>query len=176
MARIEAVIICLLIVIMDAVAGVLGIEAEKAQNKGRHLRVFFIECNEPVHQAYRLGLAAATLLALAHAIANALGGCPCICSGTKFKQSTANKQMAAATLIISWIVVIVGFTMLIIGALSNSKSRASCGFDRHRFLSIGGILCFVHGLFCLVYYVSADAAIREEGKSQRGNGSHGVHP
>jgi hypothetical protein len=32
MAKVEAVIVCLLIIIMDAVAGILGIEAEKAQN------------------------------------------------------------------------------------------------------------------------------------------------
>ncbi|XP_073006278.1 protein VASCULATURE COMPLEXITY AND CONNECTIVITY-like isoform X1 [Typha latifolia] len=165
MARVEAVIICLLIVIMDAVAGILGIEAEAAQNKGKHLRVFFIECREPVHQAYRLGLAAATLLALAHAIANMLGGCTCVCSRAEFIHSSANKLMAVATLALSWIVVIVGFTLLIIGALSNSKSRASCGFEHRNFLKIGGILCFVHGLFCLMYFVSATATKREEGKA-----------
>ncbi|XP_010923990.1 protein VASCULATURE COMPLEXITY AND CONNECTIVITY [Elaeis guineensis] len=161
MGRLGGVIICLLIVIMDVVAGILGIEAEIAQNKGKHLRVFFFECKEPVHQAYELGLAAAGLLAFAHAIANVLGGCVCICTREEFDRSSANKQMASATLILSWIVVIVGFTMLIIGAMSNSKSRVSCGFAHRHFLSIGGILCFVHGLFCVAYYVSADATKRE---------------
>ncbi|XP_038975171.1 uncharacterized protein LOC120106267 [Phoenix dactylifera] len=106
------VIICLLIVIMDVVAGILGIEAEIAQNKvlllllhfsiyliydcrkillqGKHLRVFFVECKEPVHEAYKLGLAAAGLLALAHAVANVLGGCMWI------RSRSFNKKMAAA--------------------------------------------------------------------------------
>jgi hypothetical protein len=33
MARVEAVVVCLLIVAMDVAAGVLGIYAEKAQNQ-----------------------------------------------------------------------------------------------------------------------------------------------
>ncbi|KAJ3670349.1 hypothetical protein LUZ60_010673 [Juncus effusus] len=176
MAKVEAVMVCLLILIMDAIAGILGLEAEKIQNQGRHLRVLFIECKQPVHLAYRLGIAGATLLALSHVIANLLGGCTCICSSVDIKQSTANRLMAAVTLIISWIILAIGFTMLIIGALSNSKSRASCGFRYKHFLSIGGILCFIHAVICLMYYVSANAAKREEMKPQNRNLSHGVHP
>ncbi|KAE8673480.1 Histone H2A 10 [Hibiscus syriacus] len=52
--------------------------------------------------------------------------------------------------------------MLIIGTLSNSKSRKSCGISHHRLLSIGGILCFIHGLFTVAYYVSATATARED--------------
>lgn len=58
--------------------------------------------------------------------------------------------------------------MLIVGALSNSKSRVTCGLAHRKFLSIGGILCFVHGLLCGAYYVSATAAgWEEEGKVRR---------
>ncbi|KAJ4813288.1 hypothetical protein LUZ62_025854 [Rhynchospora pubera] len=176
MAKVEAVIVCILIIIMDAVAGILGIEAEKAQNHGRHLRVLFIECKEPVHQAYRLGIAAATLLALSHFIANLLGGCMCICSRDDLDRSSANRQMAAITMVISWLILAIGFTLLMMGALSNSKSRATCSFPHHHFLSIGGILCFIHGLFCLAYFVSAHATKKEEVKPQRSIASHGVHP
>jgi hypothetical protein len=72
-------------------------------------------------------------------------------------------------------VLIVGLALLVLGALPNSKkkSMAHCGVVRHNFLSIGGILCFVHALFCLVYYVSANAAAREE--SGRGSKAVGVH-
>lgn len=70
--------------------------------QGRHLRVFFIECKEPVQQAYKLGIAAAALLALSHALANVLGGCTCICSRDQWDNSMPNKQMAAVTLIFSW--------------------------------------------------------------------------
>ncbi|KAG0481521.1 hypothetical protein HPP92_012379 [Vanilla planifolia] len=163
MARAGGFVVCLLVVVMDVVAGVLGIEAEVAQNKGKHLRVLIFECKEPVYQAYRLGLAAAVILAAAHVMANLLGGCICICSREEFERSSANRQMAAATLAISWIVLLVGFSLLMIGALSNSKSKASCGFGHRHFLSIGGILCFVHGLFCTAYYVSA-VAYWEEGR------------
>ncbi|KAF3319937.1 hypothetical protein FCM35_KLT21798 [Carex littledalei] len=176
MAKVEAVIVCILIVLMDVVAGILGLQAEKAQNHGRHLKVLFIECKEPVHLAYRLGIAAAVLLALSHVIANLLGGCTCICSRDVLRGSTANRRMAAITLVISWLILAVGLALLIIGALSNSKSRATCGLPHHNFLSIGGILCFIHGIFCLAYFVSANAANRAEEKPQRSIISHGVHP
>lgn len=57
--------------------------------------------------------------------------------------------------------------MLVIGALANSKTRSKCGFSHRNFLSIGGILCFVHGLFCIPYYVSATAASREFDRAVR---------
>lgn len=56
------------------------------------------------------------------------------------------------------IIVAVGLGMLVIGTTSNRKSRSSCGFTHHHFLSIGGILCMVHALFSVAYYVSANAA------------------
>uniref|UniRef100_A0A0E0AL24 PGG domain-containing protein n=1 Tax=Oryza glumipatula TaxID=40148 RepID=A0A0E0AL24_9ORYZ len=162
MARVEAVVVCLLIIAMDVVAGVLGIHAEKAQNQGRRLRILFIECRQPVRHAYELGVAAAAVLAASHAIANVVGGCSCACS--RDRRATPNRQMASFALVISWIVLVVGLALLILGALPNAERKAAkCGLPRHHFLSIGGILCFVHGLFCLVYYASANAAKREEG-------------
>ncbi|KAJ0983447.1 hypothetical protein J5N97_011702 [Dioscorea zingiberensis] len=152
---------------MDIVAGILGIEAEVAQNKGWHHKALFVQCRQPVHEAYSLGLAAAVLLAIAHATANLLGGCTCICSKEEFDRSSANRQMAAGTLIISWIILAVGFTMLIIQAMSNAKSSVSCGLVRPHFLFIGGILCFFHGLFSVAYYVSATAPDLRETKVRR---------
>ncbi|RRT75170.1 hypothetical protein B296_00012240 [Ensete ventricosum] len=174
MARVEGATICLLIVAMDVVAGVLGIKAGEAESKGKHLRLFFLECKEHVHQAYKLGLAATALLALSHAFANVLGGCPSVCSRDEFRRSSPNKLMAAAALLLSWIVVIVGLTMLIMGAVSNSESRATCGLAHPRFLFLGGIICFVHALFCIVYYVSAIASWKE-GKAHRDTRSQGSH-
>ncbi|PKU59993.1 uncharacterized protein LOC110101983 [Dendrobium catenatum] len=163
MVRVGGIVVCLLIVIMDIVAGILGIEAEIAQSKGKNLRVLIFECKEPVHQAYRLGIAAAVILAAAHVIANLLGGCTCICSRQEFEHASANRQMAAATLAVSWVIVLVGFSLLMIGAMSNAKSKATCGFGHRHFLSIGGILCFAHGLFTVAYYSSAIASW-DEGK------------
>ena len=73
-------------------------------------------------------------------------------------------------------VLIVSVALLVLGALPNSKkSMAQCGVMRHNFLSIGGILCFVHALFCLVYYVSANAAARDEASRGSKAVAGGVH-
>ncbi|GAV74991.1 DUF1218 domain-containing protein [Cephalotus follicularis] len=162
MAKNVGFLVCLLIMVMDIVAGILGIEAEMAQNKVKHLRVWIFECRDPSYQAFKLGLASALLLALAHAIANLLGGCICIWSRKEYVESSANKQLAVASLIFSWIILAVAFSMLIMGTLTNSRSRKYCGISHHRLFSIGGILCFIHGLFAVAYYVSATASIREE--------------
>ncbi|MCL7025987.1 hypothetical protein MKW94_000781 [Papaver nudicaule] len=97
-----AALICLLIVCLDIVAGVLGIQAEVAQNKVKHLKLWIFECKEPSSQAFKLGLGAASLLALAHVIATLLGGCVCICSKDELDRSSANKQLAAACFVLSW--------------------------------------------------------------------------
>ncbi|XP_020972765.1 uncharacterized protein LOC110269331 [Arachis ipaensis] len=76
------------------------------------------------------------------------------------------------------IVLGVAFSMFIIGTLANSRSRESCGISNNRtktiltpnrFLSIGGILCFIHALFNVAYYVSVTASRREEKRQQSPN-------
>jgi hypothetical protein len=68
------------------------------------------------------------------------------------------------------IVLVIGVALLVLGALPNRTHRmAECGVARHRFLSIGGVLCFVHALVCVVYYSSANAAAREEGRAAGGH-------
>ncbi|XP_030451995.1 protein DESIGUAL 2 [Syzygium oleosum] len=166
MAKNAGFLICLLIMAMDVVAGILGIEAEIAQNKVKHLKVWVFECRDPSYQAFKLGVAACVLLALAHAIGNWMGGCVCIWSKEDLNRVTANKQLAVASLIFSWIILAVAFSMLILGALSNSKSRRTCGLAHHRLLSIGGVLCFIHGLFTVAYFVSAKAARKEDRQRQ----------
>lgn len=68
----------------------------------KHLRVWIFECRDPSYQAFKLGLAAAVLLALAHTIANLLGGCACILSREDYEKATANKQLAVGSFIFSW--------------------------------------------------------------------------
>ncbi|XP_019057933.1 PREDICTED: uncharacterized protein LOC104812948 isoform X2 [Tarenaya hassleriana] len=127
--------------------------------------MWIFECRDPSYTAFKLGLAAAVLVALAHVTANLLGGCVCVRSREDLEASSANKQLAVASLVFSWIALVVAFSMLIVGTMANSRSRKSCGFSHHRVLSIGGILCFVHGLFSVAYYVSATAASREQKRS-----------
>ncbi|GMI83827.1 VASCULATURE COMPLEXITY AND CONNECTIVITY [Hibiscus trionum] len=163
MVRFGGVVLCLLLVAMDVGAGILAIQAEVAQNKVKHLRLWIFECRDPSRDAFKLALGAAALLTLAHVLANLLGGCMCVCSQQEFHRSSANTQLSVACFIFTWIILVVGLSTLVIGILSNEKSKASCGLTHHHFLSIGGILCFVHGLFSVAYYVSATAA-SDEGK------------
>ncbi|XP_039058523.1 uncharacterized protein LOC120202117 [Hibiscus syriacus] len=163
MVKLGGVVVCLLIVAMDVGAGILGIQAEVAQNKVKHLRVWILECKDPSRDAFKLALGAAALLTLAHVLANLLGGCMCVCSQEEFHRSSASTQLSVACFFFTWIILVVGLGALVIGILQNDKSKASCGLTHHHILSIGGILCFVHGLFSVAYYVSATAA-SDEGK------------
>lgn len=52
--------------------------------------------------------------------------------------------------------------------MSNDKSNASCGLSHHHFFSIGGIVCFVHGLFCVAYYVSSTASDDDDDHGKHG--------
>jgi hypothetical protein len=160
----------------------------------KHLKMWIFDCRDPSHQAFKLGLAAVILLSLAHIVATLLGGCTCMCSKEEFNKASANKQLAVASLFFSWyvlskqqnlhtaqtqnliltytyfcsehirIILAIGFSLLIIGTMANSKSRKLCGLSHNRVLSIGGILCFVHGLFTVSYYVSATATARDNSR------------
>ncbi|XP_073059909.1 LOW QUALITY PROTEIN: protein VASCULATURE COMPLEXITY AND CONNECTIVITY-like [Primulina eburnea] len=158
MSKLVGIFACFLIVALDVTAGILGIKAEAAQNQEKHLRLWIFECKEPSHDAYILGLCAASFLGIAHILANLLGGCN-VCTQEEFQKASPSKQLSVACLIFTWIILAVGLSMLVIGIMSNNKSRGSCGFTHHHFLSIGGILCMVHALFSVAYYVTSTATL-----------------
>ncbi|KAK4257868.1 hypothetical protein QN277_007401 [Acacia crassicarpa] len=87
---------------MDGAAGYLGIKAEIEQNKVKHLRLWIFECREPSLEAFLLGLGAVALSAIAHVIANLLGGCNCIFSQQEFAKAPPNTQLSVACLILTW--------------------------------------------------------------------------
>lgn len=64
---------------------------------------------------------------------------------------------------INRIVFAVGFALLMAGTMANNRSRTSCGFSfaHHKLLSIGGVLCFVHGILFAGYYAAAAAELEE---------------
>ncbi|KAI3698071.1 hypothetical protein L6452_31183 [Arctium lappa] len=157
-------VVCFLIILMDLIAGILGIQAEEAQNKVQNLRVWVIECRDPSYKAFKLGFAAVVLLAFAHAIANLHGGCHCVWSQEELNKVSRNMRFAVASLILSWITLVIGFSMLIAGVMVNSSSRKSCGISHHRYLSIGGIACIIHAMFAVCYYISATIVEKEEKK------------
>ncbi|XP_023002958.1 uncharacterized protein LOC111496708 [Cucurbita maxima] len=171
MQRTYGFLVCLLVIIMDVTAGILGIQAEIAQNKVNHLKMWIFECKDPSYNAFKLGLAAAILLGIAHAIANLIGGCIYVRSAEEYKRLTSTKQIAVCSLIFAWIALVVGFSMLISGAMYNTRSRESCGVAHNHLLSIGGIVCFVHGLFAVAYCISATAGIRDEMKPPQPQGN-----
>ncbi|XP_055823716.1 protein VASCULATURE COMPLEXITY AND CONNECTIVITY-like [Solanum dulcamara] len=154
MAKLFGIFACLLIVALDSIAGILGIKAEAAQNQEKHLRLWLFECKEPSHDAFVLGVAAACLLAIAHVLANLLGGCS-VCATDDIKKAPPSRQLSMACLVFTWIIMAIGMGLLVIGTMANNKSRASCGFSHHHFFSIGGILCFVHAIFSVAYYTTA---------------------
>ncbi|KAL3630399.1 Protein DESIGUAL 2 [Castilleja foliolosa] len=162
-----AFLVCFLIMVIDVVAGILGIQAEVAENKVQQLRMWIFECRDPSNQAFNLGLAAVTLLCIAHIVTNLLGGCIFIRSKEEFDRASSNKQLAAASLIMSWVMLGIAFILLVSGTLANSRTRKNCGISHHRQLSIGGILCFIHGLFAVAYYISASAVVQEEKKQHQ---------
>ncbi|KAK4257869.1 hypothetical protein QN277_007401 [Acacia crassicarpa] len=90
------------ILVMDGAAGYLGIKAEIEQNKVKHLRLWIFECREPSLEAFLLGLGAVALSAIAHVIANLLGGCNCIFSQQEFAKAPPNTQLSVACLILTW--------------------------------------------------------------------------
>ncbi|KAL0405574.1 UNVERIFIED_CONTAM: hypothetical protein Slati_3871300 [Sesamum latifolium] len=150
---------CLLIVALDVTAGILGIKGEAAQNQEKHLRLWIFECKEPSHEAFVLGVAAATLLSLAHVLANLVGGCSVCNTQEELQKAAPSKKLSMACLVFTWIILAVGLSMLVMGTISNNKSRASCGFSHHHFLSTGGIVCMVHAVFAVAYYVTSTAAL-----------------
>ncbi|KAL0000976.1 hypothetical protein SO802_014757 [Lithocarpus litseifolius] len=156
MAKIGVFIVCLVLVAMDVAAGILSMEAQFAKNKVitlKRLRTF--ECKESRRKAFKLGLAAAVLLALAHVISNLLSLCICTSSMEKLERSSAKRKIWFACLISSWIVVAIGLPTLIMGILEDFTSRGSCQLLHLHFQSIGGISCFIHGLLCIALYLSA---------------------
>ncbi|GMP66973.1 hypothetical protein CsSME_00027110 [Camellia sinensis var. sinensis] len=157
MARMVGIFVCLLIVMMDIAAGVLGIKAEAAQNRTKHVRLWLFECKDPSHEAFKLGVAAITLLSLAHVLANWIGGCS-ICTREEFQKASPSKQCSLACLFLTWVALAIALALMVIGTKSNHKSRTTCGFTHHHYLSLGGILCFVHAGFSVGYYVTATAA------------------
>ena len=71
----------------------------------KHKRMWVYECKGS-YEAFRLGLLACVLLALAHLVANVLGGCMCIFSADQLDKSRTNRHLSFAFLIFSWYVTV----------------------------------------------------------------------
>ncbi|KAL1202330.1 Protein DESIGUAL 3 [Cardamine amara subsp. amara] len=160
-------LVSVLIICADITAAVLGIEAEIAQSKQpqhhhqQHSRHSGCRRN-PSPGAFAEGAAAMVLIGIVHVIANVLGGCTYIRSKQDFNRATANKILAVAFLVLSWILFIASYSTLMLGTLANSGSIRFCSLPHRWLFLIGGILCVGHGLVTSAYYVSAIAANKED--------------
>ncbi|KAF3451629.1 hypothetical protein FNV43_RR07724 [Rhamnella rubrinervis] len=159
MAKINA-LVCLLILVIDIVAGVFGILAEIAENKV-HKTVWIPECRHLGHRALELGFGAAALLVFSHAIAHLLGGC--VCFGSKQDSQSSRRQLAVIFEFLSWLSFGFGLSLLLAGTLANLRLRRQCIFADHHFLPAGVIFCFIHGLVAAAYYALASAKVQEHG-------------
>ncbi|XP_074296104.1 protein DESIGUAL 2-like isoform X2 [Silene latifolia] len=101
MAKIVGFFVCLLIIALDIGAGICGIEAEMAADKVKHLKLWIFECRDPSNEAFKFGVAAAGLMALAHIIANLFGVCFCFFSNSDHHKASPNRQLTTACLILS---------------------------------------------------------------------------
>ncbi|KAG2241034.1 hypothetical protein Bca52824_096861 [Brassica carinata] len=162
-------LVSVLIICADITAAVLGIEAEIAQSKQhhhahqQHSRHRDSGCGRsPSSGAFAEGVAAMLLLSIVHVTANVLGGCTYIRSKQDFTRATANKILAVALLVISWMFFAVSYSTLMLATLANSRSDRFCSLPHRWLFLIGGIFCFGHGLVTSGYYVSAIAAKKED--------------
>ncbi|XP_018465249.1 protein DESIGUAL 3 isoform X1 [Raphanus sativus] len=162
-------LVSVLIICADITATVLGIEAEIAQSKQQphhahqqHSRHITGCGRKPSSGAFAEGVAAMVLLSIVHVTANVLGGCTYIRSKQDFTRATANKILAVALLVLSWMFFAVSYSTLMLATLANSRSNRFCSLPHRWFFLVGGIFCFGHGLVTSGYYVSAIAAKKED--------------
>ncbi|KAE8664486.1 hypothetical protein F3Y22_tig00112762pilonHSYRG00092 [Hibiscus syriacus] len=121
--------------VLDTTAGVLGIALGSQTDE---------ECSGWIDLCalltFLLGFAAAVLVVLAQVCGNCFAGCVCICTKDELNKASANDWRPLPTFFH------VGLTMLIIG-MANADSKSN------PFFTVGGILCFAHGLFTVAYHL-----------------------
>nr|XP_015649177.1 uncharacterized protein LOC107281890 [Oryza sativa Japonica Group] len=125
-----AILVCVVILALDVTAGILGLQAQIAQNKVKTVRMLFIECEQSS-------------------------------SKMEFIRASIKRKLAATLIVLSWLALIAGFSLLLAGAMRNSNPRRNCSFAQGHTLDLGGILCFVHAGVTVAYYVTANAAAYE---------------
>ncbi|RAL39464.1 hypothetical protein DM860_002997 [Cuscuta australis] len=164
------ILTCFLILVFDIAAGVLCIQAQVAQSKVGHLKVWIFECRNPSHEAFKLVAAAAMLLCLAHSLSNSLPGCV-------HKSSSCNTQLMVLSLVAEWILVALALLSLIMGVWGDWGSRKICGIPRQHYLTTGGIMCFAHALFSLsYYYMTANSRTATPKEAEKNNNNNNKAP
>ncbi|KAG7595917.1 hypothetical protein ISN44_As06g004440 [Arabidopsis suecica] len=155
---ITVIIVCIVLTVgLDIVAGFVGLQAQAAQQYVKHDK---LECKAPSKTAFVLGIIAVSCLATAHVSANVIG-----CSISNLFQALGalpkNKittYFNMACLFLIWVVGIFGALILANGIWSNTESRIRCRFTNNHVFSIGGKVCFLHGIVSGIYYISSIVA------------------
>ncbi|XP_039051845.1 uncharacterized protein LOC120193409 [Hibiscus syriacus] len=87
----------------------------------------------------------------------------CASVALKSLKITSNRKFWFGCLVLSRIVVAVGFPALVMGMLEIPKSKGSCHqVLHHHLLLVGGILCFVHAILTVGFYVSANVSFEKD--------------
>ncbi|KAL6856874.1 hypothetical protein ACP4OV_018256 [Aristida adscensionis] len=155
MAKVETTFV-IFALILNGAAGIVALQAQAAENKAKFTVFMYIRCKHPVHEAYKLGVTAVVLLVLAHTAISLLAGC---CSWVYYTQEYGSvwKYICKLTALSLWITFFIAFLLLLVATESNTKSNTSCGFIHHNLFTLGGYICFVHGVITIVYYLMATA-------------------
>ncbi|KAH7675727.1 Modifying wall lignin-1/2 protein [Dioscorea alata] len=153
MWNLKLFLVCLFTMIADIVGGVLGIEADKALQKGTHV------CPpEKAGPAYKLGVASAVLLG--PGLVAAKRSKPRTLSDSA--KSSPIMKVATATFWLSWAIGVLAMVFLGIGVSNDDPgSRVPCSFSKFHFLTVGGVLCFIDGVVCVINQVSSASANAE---------------
>ncbi|XP_039131582.1 uncharacterized protein LOC120267968 [Dioscorea cayenensis subsp. rotundata] len=157
MWNLKLLLLCLSVMITDIVAGVLGIEADKALQKGTHV------CPpKKAGPAYKLGIASAVLVGLTLAISDSLSKSTKPHTLSDSTRSSPARTVATATFWLSWVVCVLAIMFLGIGVSNDYPvSHIPCSFSKFHFLTVGGVLCFVDGVICVINQVSSASANAE---------------
>ncbi|KAI4325101.1 hypothetical protein MLD38_030525 [Melastoma candidum] len=128
--------------------------------------MWVFDCRQPSQGAFKLGLDAGFLLCSAPVLTNLLGGCyNCVCTQEELQKASPNQQLTMACLIITWVILAISLSMIVIGTLSNNNSKTSCGFTHHHFMSMRHPLLRPRAVLCRVSYVCHLPVTRKVGKT-----------
>ncbi|VFQ91978.1 unnamed protein product [Cuscuta campestris] len=136
---------------MDGIAALLGYQAELAQDKVKHVKVLFIECEKGgSKEALVLGYAALICFAVAHLATHTAGDLYVCCRSMIM---SCFSQMALCVLLAVWVLWGAGACLLYIGAKGNQRHGTKCGVSHHGFLKWGAYICCAHLIISLLYCI-----------------------
>ncbi|KAH7675728.1 Modifying wall lignin-1/2 protein [Dioscorea alata] len=160
MWNLKLLLVCLSILVSDIVAGLfLGLMDSK-QDSNYFVCFESSACSpEKAGPAYKLGIASAVLMGLTLVVSDSLSKRTKGCTVSHSTRSSPNMKVAAVVYWFSWAIALIAIVFLGIGANNDYPgSHIPCSFSKCHFLTVGGVLCFVDGVACVISQVSSASA------------------